>query len=569
MQPPNPNPSRRAARGAGRGAPRPDGVAGRGARGGAGPSPAPACRATAPASGPAGSPAVAPRRDPAPPLPTPGARRLTRSTGLERLSRLEALSLADNYLTALEGLGGLAALRCLDAARNDVAALGGALDGCAALRRLNLAANRVASFEARRRRGRRLGRRRGGPARACGGAARTPRRAPAPRREPPTRRGRRLAAPRYACALSRALAPPLPTGAAGAVAPAGPRGPLPVRPAVGRLPRGRPAQLPHPRAVRAAGAGGARPHGGRPGVARGGGDDARQEAGEPSSAGGARGFVCRVRRAAEACTVPCCAASLRLSRPARSPPSLLRAPRLPRPPRPQLYYGMRAQLLRRHAEDLAARGELGLSLLRGRWAAAQRRLERAAAQLRRLCLGEAQAGAGAGAGACLRAADAAAARLRARRAAAEAAFAAAARRARRLAAAAGERLEVELRSGGNARLEEGCPADAWFGALEALLSERLGHVPGGGGGGDGGGGGSGPWGVTGLRLLSALRVHNRGLKARFDEEGGDGGAPAPAEFLFAGEGPDPGGLHGAAGPGSQKSFDPRVLHASPPCCHPC
>ena len=62
---------------------------------------------------------------------------------------MEVLSLADNYISSLEDLSGLARLRDLNAARNDVARAGGALGACAALTRLNLAANRVASFQVR------------------------------------------------------------------------------------------------------------------------------------------------------------------------------------------------------------------------------------------------------------------------------------------------------------------------------------------------------------------------------------------------------------------------------------
>lgn len=75
--------------------------------------------------------------------------RLTASTGLEALTTLTALSLADNYLRRIEGLGGLTRLVQLDLAGNQISVVDGELAGCAALRMLNLAANRVASFSVR------------------------------------------------------------------------------------------------------------------------------------------------------------------------------------------------------------------------------------------------------------------------------------------------------------------------------------------------------------------------------------------------------------------------------------
>ena len=108
---------------------------------------------------------------------------------------------------------------------------------------------------------------------------------------------------------------------------------------------------------------------------------------------------------------------------------------------------------------------------------------------------------------------------------------------------------MELESAGNVRLEEGRPEDAWYQSLEAMLQQRLGC---------GGGGGGGPWGVAGLRLVAALRVHNRGLRAQFeagaagDYVGAGGGAAAAAaahvEHLFYGEHPVLPG-EGAAGGG--------------------
>lgn len=79
----------------------------------------------------------------------PSWHRLTASTGLEALTTLTALSLADNYLRRIEGLGGLGRLVQLDLAGNQISVLDGELAGCAALRTLNLAANRVASFSVR------------------------------------------------------------------------------------------------------------------------------------------------------------------------------------------------------------------------------------------------------------------------------------------------------------------------------------------------------------------------------------------------------------------------------------
>jgi Leucine-rich repeat (LRR) protein len=73
--------------------------------------------------------------------------RLTASTGLEALTRLEVLSLAHNYITHLDGLAPLRSLRGLDLAANDLRGVWRSLDRCQRLQSLNLAANRIASFQ--------------------------------------------------------------------------------------------------------------------------------------------------------------------------------------------------------------------------------------------------------------------------------------------------------------------------------------------------------------------------------------------------------------------------------------
>jgi hypothetical protein len=57
------------------------------------------------------------------------------------------LSLADNYISHLRGLAPLRQLRELNAARNDISEAATALAGCGQLAVLNLAANRIASFQ--------------------------------------------------------------------------------------------------------------------------------------------------------------------------------------------------------------------------------------------------------------------------------------------------------------------------------------------------------------------------------------------------------------------------------------
>lgn len=83
-----------------------------------------------------------------PSTPAPPPPRLTCTTGLEALTALEVLSLADNYISKLEGLGDLGRLRDLNLARNDLVTVGGVLGRCRELSTLNLAANKLSSIQA-------------------------------------------------------------------------------------------------------------------------------------------------------------------------------------------------------------------------------------------------------------------------------------------------------------------------------------------------------------------------------------------------------------------------------------
>jgi hypothetical protein len=61
----------------------------------------------------------------------------------------QVVSLADNYISTLEGLGSLRKLRDLNLARNDISHIGDALSANTALQVLNLADNNIGSFKVR------------------------------------------------------------------------------------------------------------------------------------------------------------------------------------------------------------------------------------------------------------------------------------------------------------------------------------------------------------------------------------------------------------------------------------
>ncbi|GBF89449.1 hypothetical protein Rsub_02021 [Raphidocelis subcapitata] len=380
--------------------------------------------------------------------------RLTATTGLEALTSLEVLSLANNFITRIEGLSGLPRLRDLCLASNEIPAAAAPLAGCGALTALNLAANRVATFQ---------------ELHAIAAAL-------------PRLRDLCLHDPLWGgCPLSA-----LPNYATAALAA------LPGLTALDTL------------------------------------------------------LVSPEARAAAAATLD----------------------------KKRLYYSMRGRTLRRRAGDLADGAARGLALVRARCDAAQRALRQRAAELRR-ALEEAEGDAQGGSAearregrACLEELDRCVATARARRGAAAAALEAARRESARAVAAAARRLDVELESCGNVRLEAGHPGDAWVDSLAEVLRGRLGA-------------GARCLGVAGLRVIEALRLHNRGLRAAFEAAGGvaggggcsgggggdgcsgaegaEGGveaaaplAEARAEYLFAGEDPgQPLGLTAAAQAGLQ------------------
>ncbi|CAL8300363.1 unnamed protein product [Boreogadus saida] len=67
-------------------------------------------------------------------------------------------------------------------------------------------------------------------------------------------------------------------------------------------------------------------------------------------------------------------------------------------------------------------------------------------------------------------------------------------------------LLMELQTVGNIRFEDGCPRDSWFASCQGLLQSRfsVGDLK--------------AHGVTGLRITSMTRVHNRALRLRFEEK---------------------------------------------------
>lgn len=204
------------------------------------------------------------------------ARRLTATTGLEALTALEVLSLANNYISRIEGLSGLPRLRELNLASNEVSAAAVPLAGCGALTVLNLAANCVATFQVRPSGGVRGARRCRQP-RSAGRCERgSPRQGPSKARDATALCWRQAAAAVAAAPLAGAARARL--GAAPAARP------VPARPPVGGLPAVRAPQLLHRGARGAAGADGARHAAGVPRGARGGGRDAGQEAGARAGA---------------------------------------------------------------------------------------------------------------------------------------------------------------------------------------------------------------------------------------------------------------------------------------------
>ncbi|KAF8068426.1 LRRC9 [Scenedesmus sp. PABB004] len=385
--------------------------------------------------------------------------RLTSLAGLEGLAALEVLWVSDNYLSSLAGLGGLTALRELHAARNDVATLGDALAGCTALSALNLADNRISSFQARaRRRGRRPSRRRRG-ASACRADAAAP-----PPSAPPAQEVAglsRLPALRELC-----LADPL-------------WGDCPVA----SLCNYQTFALAALRRLTAL--------------------DGRPLADET--------------RAAAAATVA----------------------------RKRLFYAMRARGLRRAAADAADTARAGRRVLGARWGAMEARLACAARALQRELLrqdGGAQQGLAEELAGLAAASEAVAGRQQALAAALEAD----ARAARAALEGAEARLQLELDSGGNVRLEEAAPGDAWLASCQELLRGRLlgAGAPGGG------------VGVVDIEVVAAAHVHNRHLRLAWDAaaaaaaakasaaavggaaDGGAGaGQHAGAEVLLCGETP--------------------------------
>ncbi|CAL8295818.1 unnamed protein product [Arctogadus glacialis] len=67
-------------------------------------------------------------------------------------------------------------------------------------------------------------------------------------------------------------------------------------------------------------------------------------------------------------------------------------------------------------------------------------------------------------------------------------------------------LLMELQTVGNIRFEDGCPRDPWFASCQGLIQSRfsVGDLK--------------AHGVTGLRITSMTRVHNRALRLRFEEK---------------------------------------------------
>ncbi len=60
---------------------------------------------------------------------------------------MQVLWLADNYISRIEGISHLSKLRELNLARNDISHVANTLDANSALQQINLADNRISSFQ--------------------------------------------------------------------------------------------------------------------------------------------------------------------------------------------------------------------------------------------------------------------------------------------------------------------------------------------------------------------------------------------------------------------------------------
>jgi hypothetical protein len=79
------------------------------------------------------------------------------------------------------------------------------------------------------------------------------------------------------------------------------------------------------------------------------------------------------------------------------------------------------------------------------------------------------------------------------------------------------RLQLELGSAGNIWLEEAQPGTPWLAGCQQLLRDRAAaDAP-----------------AAGVRVLAAVRIHNRHLRAQFSQLGAQAGGSTAAEQLFA------------------------------------
>ncbi|WIA10534.1 hypothetical protein OEZ85_010722 [Tetradesmus obliquus] len=172
----------------------------------------------------------------------------------------------------------------------------------------------------------------------------------------------------------------------------------------------------------------------------------------------------------------------------------------------QLYYNMRIRTMRRAAAGLLRQAKAGCQVVGSRWvsllselAFAERALDRQlhhAADSQREAL-QAQ----------LSSIQAAATAVQARQEQLTARLAADAQASAAALEDAVARLQLELSSGGNIRLEEARADEPWLASCQELLRSRLLQA----------GEPGGVHGITDVQVVSAARIHNRHLRLHFDK----------------------------------------------------